>query len=180
MPVMPPYVTHLPWRTNLQHEVYGTGDTYRLAAEWLKDCPEVADWGAASCHFHRYLPTTCKYIPVDGTLQCPLDVGQVVADLATYRTPTDGILLRHVLDMTDRWADVLRNAVASARRRLVVVTFTPDAEQTHLHKMKSGWPVWHFNPNDLRDIMGARLVREHAVQTTHPERVYYVEVPCAS
>lgn len=180
MPVTPPHVTPRPWRVNLQHEVYGTGDTYRLAAEWLKDCADVADWGAGSCHFHRYLPPTCQYTPVDGTLQSPHGYGQVVADLSTYRTPSDGILLRHVIDMTDRWADVLRNAVESARQRLVVVTFTPDAEQTHLHKRKTGWPIWHFNPRDLRQIMGARLMGELAVQTSHPERIYYLEAPCAS
>jgi hypothetical protein len=75
---------------------------------------------------------------------------------------------------------VLANAVESFQRRMVVVTFTPDAPVTSLAKFKSGWPVWHFNPEDVRKRMGYFLVREEQVHVTHPERIYYLERKCAS
>lgn len=167
-----PFVTPAPWRDNLQHEVYGEVETYRMAAEWLRVCAVVEDWGGAHGHFARYLSASVTYRCVDGTVQC---TDQVLADLATYRSTPEGILLRHVVDMTVHWSAVLVNALASFRRRMVVITFTPDVVETRVSKVKSGWPVWHFNPQDLIDAMGAHLLRIRDVKTTHPERIYYLE-----
>lgn len=172
---MPTFVTPKPWAGGLQHDAYGTAETYRLAAEWLKDCPDVADWGASRGAFQAYLPPTVRYTPVDGTMQCAVNDWQVLADLSRYDAPASGILLRHVLDQTEDWRAVLENALAAFRQRMVVVTFTPDAPVTQVAKIKSGWPILHFNPNDLRALMGDLLVTDRAVLTTHPERIYYLE-----
>ncbi len=169
-----PYVTLVPWRASLQHPQYGTADTYRLAATWLQHCPTVADWGGSTGFFGTCLPASVQYTIVDGTQQV---AGQVLADLATYQEPSDGILLRHVLDATPEWDVVLRNALAACRQRLVVVTHTPPAAETAIVHVKSGWPIWHFNPADLRAIMGTWLVSDEAVITSHPEHVYYLERP---
>jgi hypothetical protein len=171
-PHVGPFVTPQPWRANLRHDLYGTPDTYRLAARWLSGCRTVEDWGGAGGVFSRFLPDSVAYRCIDGTVQCS---DQVLADLSTYRSAPDGILLRHVVDMTEDWAAVLDNALASYRRRMVVVTFTPDAPATTVAKVKTGWPVRHFNPNDLIDAMGAHLVTSRAVLTSHPERIYYLE-----
>lgn len=158
------------WGPGLQHPVYATEDTYRLAAAWLTDCATVEDWGGGSGHLAAYLPDAVAYCVVEGTRQ---GTSQVLADLAHYRGSADGIVLRHVLDVTENWQAVLVNALASFQRRMVVVTFTPDAEQTRVAKMKSGWPVRHFSPEDLRQHMAPWLVSDEAVSTTHPERIYF-------
>lgn len=173
-PTTDAYVTPAPWSGTLRHRQYGAAETYRLAALWLGGCATVADWGGGTGYFGLCLPPTVQYLNVDGTQQYP---GQVLADLKTYSEPSDGILLRHVLEHASDWRRVLANALQAYRRRLVLVTFTPDVEETRIVKQKSGWPVWHFNPLDLSDAMGAALVGSEFIQSSHPERVYYVERP---
>lgn len=175
------HVTPAIWSARLlQHPRYGSEETYRLAAAWVCECAEVADWGGGTGFLRHLLPASVRYRCVDGTLRPPMKHAQVLADLATYREPSEAIVLRHVVDMTEDWQAVLANALAAFRRRLVVITFTPDAETTHLAKRKSGWPIWHFNPDDLRARMRPFLVCDEARQTSHPERVYLLERPCAS
>lgn len=167
-----PFVTPVPWKASLQHPRYATEDTYRLSAGWLKDCATVADWGGSTGFFGTCLPPSVAYTVVDGTLQV---TDQVLADLLTYREPSDGILLRHVLEINVDWRTILRNALAAFRQRLVVVTHTPSAAQTTYVKHKSGWPIHNLSAVELVDEMGAHLVKVDVVQTSHPERVYYLE-----
>jgi hypothetical protein len=172
----PRFVTPIPWRRRLLQ--YGAPDTYRLAAAWLQECATVADWGGASGWFSLFLNgRTSAYTCVDGTEAFEGLTPRVLADLTTYHTPSDGILLRHVLDETPDWRPILVNALAAFRQRLVVVTFTPSVPLTRMAKRGGGWPVWHFNPADLTTLMGDLLVRVEDVPTTHPERVYYLERP---
>lgn len=167
------FVTPTPWpRTLLQ---YGAADTYYLAAEWLKDCRTVADWGGAAGFFGAFLDHAVEYTVIDGTLQNVGDARHALANLAEYHEVSDGILLRHVLDNTHEWQPILDNALKAFRRRMVVITFTPDAEETTRFPHRNGWPYWHFQPDDLRRAMGDLLVRDEAVETTHPERVYFLE-----
>jgi hypothetical protein len=173
MTAPPVSVTSVPWPRTLYQ--YGAVDTYRLAAEWLKDCATVADWGGAQGYFGTCLPSSVQYTLVDGTVQA---AQQTLADLCAYRQPSDGILLRHVLDNTHDWQPILANALQAFRHRMVIVTYTPDADITRRVERKNGWPEWRFNPDDLRRAMGHVLVRDEAVETTHPERVYYLERAC--
>lgn len=174
------YVTPVEWSpTRLRHASYGTDDTYRLAATWVRNCTLVADWGGSTGYLRQFLRPGTRYLGVDGTHQDAFDA-QVIADLSMYHQPAEAIVLRHVVDMTEDWRAVLRNALAAFRRRMVVVTFTPDADVTHMVKRKSGWPLWNFNPADLRALMQPFLVGEEFRQTSHPERLYYLEKPCAS
>lgn len=166
------HLTREPWGKGLQHERYGELQTYHLAAEWLKDCETVADWGGGGGFFGTLMPPTVRYTVVDGTVQ---STEQVLADLVTYRQSSDGILLRHVLEVNARWHEILVNAVSVFRRRMVVITYTQDTHETRVEKIKSGWPIHRFNPDDLRAVMGQFLVRDERVQTTHPERIYYLE-----
>lgn len=171
-----PSVTPKPWKHLLQHESYGTADTYRLAAEWLGHCPTVADWGGGSGTFRTFLPPSVHYTLVDGTMTT---TDQVLADVTAYHEPSDGILVRHVLDVNTEWRTILRNAIDACRQRLMVVTFTPSVERTAHVRDKSGWPVMHFRPADLVHEMGRHLVRVDVVQTSHLERVYCLDKRCA-
>lgn len=166
------YVTPAQWKPSLQHPFYATEETYRLAADWLKDCPTVADWGGSTGFFGTCLPASVKYTVVDGTAQVE---GQVLADLTTYREPSDGILLRHVLEINTEWRTILRNAIQAFRQRMVMITHTPAAPDTVTVKYKSGWPILYFNPDDLAVEMGDRLVRCEYAMTSHPEMLYYLE-----
>src|SRR5574338_486435 len=166
---MTSFVTPQPWSARLQHPMYATAETYQRAAAWLRDCGDVADWGGGPGLLGSFLPASVRYTIVDGTLQ---HTEQTLVDLEHYREPADGILIRHVLDINLGWRDILDNAVQAFRRRLVVVTFTPDRDASTVIKFKSGWPIIEFNPDDLRERMRPFLVREDMVMTTHPERVY--------
>lgn len=163
-----PFVTPIPWpRAQAQ---YGTDETYRLAADWVRDCSTVADWGGANGYLACFLPETVQYTVVDGTQQHP---GGVLADLCRYDAPSEGIVLRHVLDNTPEWRPILRNAIRACRQRLVIVTFTPESWQTVRIQKKNGWPIWHFHPADLIRELGDLFVRDDRVPTSHPEHVYY-------
>jgi hypothetical protein len=167
------FVTRVRWPP-LKGPHYGAPDSYRLAADWLKPCATVADWGGSTGYFGTCLPATTRYTVVDGTVQRP---GTVLSNLETYREPSDGILLRHVLDNTWDWQAILRNALVACRHRLVVVTFTPDALETSVIRVKHGWPIRHFAVADLIEALTPGLVRHFALQTSHPEHLYCWERP---
>lgn len=168
-----PFVTPAPWKPALQHPLYATTKTYLLAAEWLRNCETVSDWGGGSGFFQSCLPPSVHYTLVDGTVQA---TDQVLADLTTYHEPSDGILLRHVLDINAEWRTILRNAIAAFRERLLVITYTPAVMQTTFIRNKSGWPVHHFRPSDLVEEMSPFLVKVELVETSHPERLYFLEL----
>lgn len=168
----PSSVTPSPWGANLQHPFYGTADTYRRAAEWLSvDCASIADWGGGNGFFRTFLPGHIRHVVIDGTWQT---TEQVLTDLSLYKVPSDGILIRHVLELNANWREILQNALDSFTKRMVVVTFTGPAPFTRVLKMKSGWPIHQFNLDELRAAMAPWLVRDEAVQTSHPEHVFYL------
>lgn len=167
------HATPQPWHVGrLQHPSYGSESSYRKVAEWVGVCAEIHDWGGSTGFLRHFLPGDRHYRVVDGTSQYP---GTTVIDLTQHTQPAQSVVLRHVLDNTFNWQAVLDNALLAFQRRMAVVTFTPDADETHVVKLKSGWPIWRFNPNDLRKCMGGLLVREECVCDTHPERIYYLE-----
>jgi len=156
--------------------------TYQAAADWLRPCRTVEDWGAGYGWFGRYLHPSQTYLPIDGTPSRWVDR---VVDLVEYRSDPrpDGILLRHVLEHSHDWAYILDNAVASFRHRMVVVTFTPPAAATHdLGDDTSGLdaPTYAFRTSDVLALMGGLTVawREYAgPKCGHYgiERVYLLE-----
>ena len=99
---------------------YGPADTYRIAADWLEGLA-VADWGCGYGAFRAH--HRGAYLGVDGTA----GAADVVADLRSYRTPSEGVLLRHVLEHNPDWRPILDGAIASFTRRMVLVVFTPDS-----------------------------------------------------
>lgn len=106
---------------------YGDTETYPIAATFLQDCELVEDWGCGAGGFKRY--RTEGYRGIDGS-QTPF--ADVIADLRTYRSDVDGILIRHVLEHDTGWRDILENAVASCRKKLCLVLFTPFSEATQI------------------------------------------------
>lgn len=105
---------------------YGPAGLYEAAEEWLAGL-DVEDWGCGSARFRDL--HVGGYLGVDGTPGwC-----DVVADLETYRSSCDGLMMRAVLEHNRNWQAVLDNAVASFRRRMCLVMFiSPFRERTEV------------------------------------------------
>lgn len=109
-----------PWYAGGQRRAYGPIDSYLEAEAWLSGL-SVEDWGCGYARFKDFHKG--GYRGVDGTPGW----ADHVADLTTYRSSTDGLLLRHVLEHNHDWRSILTNALASFTKRLVLVVFTPDS-----------------------------------------------------
>lgn len=95
--------------------------TYKLAAEWLdEECATIEDWGCGDAYARRFC-ARASYRGIDGS-RGPADL---ITDLQGYRSSTEGVLLRHVLEHNRNWRTVFDNALQSASKRLVLVVFTP-------------------------------------------------------
>lgn len=106
---------------------YGPDTTYVAAARFL-GAGAVEDWGCGSGYARKFFPQ--GYVGIDAAP----GFADVVVDLREYRSRCDGILLRHVLEHNFEWEKILGNALASARK-LVIVTFTPFGDET----LALGW-----------------------------------------
>jgi hypothetical protein len=104
---------------------YGDLTTYYMAASFLADCAAVEDWGCGAGGFSPF----CRgeYIGVDGS-ETPF--ASRIADLTRYRSEVDGLLLRHVLEHNYNWPRIIEGAVASFRKKLCIVLFTPFSDTT--------------------------------------------------
>ena len=107
-------------------EPYGQDESYRLIAEWLSPCASIEDWGCGKGWLRRFIDEDA-YRGIDGSCSPFADI---VADLTTYTSKVEGIALRHVLEHSDDWPDILANALESFEVRLCIVLFTPLTDET--------------------------------------------------
>jgi hypothetical protein len=147
---------------------YGSTETYQIGAEFLADCDLVEDWGCGK-GFMRTLIEPARYRGIDGSRTRFADT---VADLAEYTSTVDGVFMRHVLEHDWRWEQILTNAAASARRKLVVVLFTPLHHTTNeiAWNEDPGVPDISFALDDLLGVLDGFTVRvDHLVTATQYE-----------
>lgn len=146
--------------TVTEEEPFADTETYRMGAGFLAGCATVEDWGCGKGWFRRVLAATCferlitsEYRGVDGSATPFADI---VVDLTRYMSEVDGIFMRHVLEHNYEWRTILANAVASFRRRMVLVLFTPLAEETHeiAFAPNPGVPDISFAEGDLVALFG--------------------------
>lgn len=153
------------WYHGLEEpEPYGDVATYHLAAEFLSDCHLVQDWGCGKGFFRTVRKG--EYLGIDGTDTPFCDV---VSDLTDFRSEADGVLLRHVLEHNYRWQTILDNAIATVRRKLCIILFTPVAEFTHeiAYTEELGVPDLSFSLDQLRTYLGDFAVTiEHIESNT--------------
>jgi hypothetical protein len=129
----------------------GDNITYEAAAEFLKSCQTIEDWGCGLGWFNRFIPRK-KYRGIDGTDAVGVDF---VTDLVSYTSHCDGILIRHVLEHNVYWKKILINALASAQKKICIVLFIPIADKTKvLLTNKAGIPDIAISRKDLDDIIG--------------------------
>lgn len=114
-------------------EPYADTVTYKLGADFLADCKTVEDWGSGKGWFSTFIEAG-RYRGIDGSESKFADE---VVDLATYTSSTEGLFMRHVLEHSYRWEQILNNAIASFSKRMVLVIFTPFAEETQVIALNS-------------------------------------------
>lgn len=141
------------WYRDLDEpQPYGDSPSYQLAADYVEGL-DVADWGCGKGWMRHFIPAD-HYTGIDGSTSPFADV---IADLATYTTPSPAIVIRHVLEHDRRWRQVLRNAAVAAQERLVVVLFTPLRARTREIARNSliGVPDISFDIDDLLTELAA-------------------------
>jgi glycosyltransferase involved in cell wall biosynthesis len=158
----------------------GCDTTYKRGAAYLAAVGRVEDWGCGAAYFKRFMPPDCyRGIDLD-----PAVSADHTADLATYTSTIDGIFMRHVLEHDLRWHSLLRNALASFRRRMVLVVYTPFVRATEEHHRALGrtegrlWPEIRFCRADLvREFREVRFRLEENIPTDSPfgrEHIFYL------
>lgn len=138
------------------HHRYGDADSYILAEKFLCGL-EIEDWGCGLCRFRDF--HIGKYHGIDGSLSPYADS---VDDLRKRKSSVDGILLRHVLEHNIAWKAILKNALLSAKKTLVIVIFTPFQSRTHAigWSKEIGVPDIGFSIADLRSVL-PKTTEEH-------------------
>ena len=156
--------------------MYSNNDdtTYRKGYEWLRYCGTIQDWGCG----YGFFKTLCKdnvYIGLDGSC-APNAYMQV--DLATYRSCTPGIFMRHVLEHNEEWEQVLRNALSSFYDRMVLVLFTPFSDHTYdMEPIESGTEhrCFSFKKEDITNMFDEYCIRWTLEENLHTETQFHVE-----
>jgi hypothetical protein len=166
-------------------QVYADDTTVKKGVHFLTH-PEirlVEDWGCGYGGVKNYLPVGVSYRGVDGSHSRFADI---IADLESYRSSVDAIFLRHVLEHNPRWKKVLENALASFRKRMVLILFTPWQTQTRVIREYPNWEgtgvsMWDigFKREDILAHFGdLRWGSEQELETNTGygvEHIFYLE-----
>lgn len=154
---------------------YGDETTYRKAIDFLDDgCEIIHDWGCGAA-FAGTLVKKAQYVGIDGSWS---RMAHVIADLREFRNPSDGILMRHILEHNYEWKKVLENALASFQKKFVLIMFTPFVPETKQIAMNGiGVPDLSFRKEDLTDLFKHLPFREESLQTKTQygvEHIFYI------
>ena len=159
---------------NAEPFAYGDDVTYRKGMAFLDGHGTIEDWGCGTGYARRFVARS-PYRAVDGSPSLGVDH---VADLRTYRSDADCIFMRHVLEHNADWRRVLDNALASFRRRMVLVVFTPFASETTEIGSWQGIPDLSLRKDELLATFVGLDVREEVVDSNTEylrEHVFYLE-----
>lgn len=158
---------------------YGDETSYRKAIEFLDGPYTIEDWGSGTSWAARYVKRG-RYVGVDGnwSLHC-----NVLADLRTYHSLADAILMRHILEHSYDWRQILKNALLSFQKKFVLIMFTPFSEVTRtiqMSKVAGGEdkvPDLSFRKQDLLDMIGSLPFTEESLKTDTQygvEHIFYI------
>jgi hypothetical protein len=158
---------------------YDDSPAFKMGADFLADCETVADWGCGGGNFSRFVEPE-RYVGVDGSKTWAVSV---VADLEEYRGESDGIFLRGVLEHNYKWDKVLENALASFRKRMVLVFFTdfhagPEDAFELSYELPYGVPTLAFRQGAIEAFLDGFIFELHQVKSMHHiDHVYLIERP---
>jgi glycosyltransferase involved in cell wall biosynthesis len=153
---------------------YGDDTTYKKGMAFLDGRGTIEDWGCGAAYAKLFVKES-KYIGIDGSQSTFTD--QVV-DLRNYTSKTDCIFMRHVLEHNHDWRNILANAVNSFTKRMVLIVFTPFAEQTKQIAKWSDIPDISFRKADLTEFFQHLKYIEESLETDteyKTEHIFYIE-----
>lgn len=153
---------------------YGDEASYRKAIEFLDGHGVIEDWGCGTGYAKRFIMKS-EYIGIDAS---PSPFTDKLVDLRTYISNTDCILMRHVLEHNYGWKQILKNAVQSFRKRMVLVVFTPFAAEEVKIADYDGIPDLKLRKTDLIDLVQGLAVSEEAITSDTQygaEHIFYLQ-----
>src|SRR5262249_5897850 len=157
---------------------YGDDTTYKSGIAFLDGYGNIEDWGCGFAHAQTFVRRS-HYSGLDGSSHH----ADKIVDLCQYRSDTDCIFMRHVLEHNLEWRRILGGAVASFRKRMVLILFTPFGETTHvittaLNCTNVSVPDISFRKADLTEYFRDIRYSEESVKTDtqyNIEHVFYLE-----
>lgn len=159
---------------NIEQFSYGEETSYRKGIAFLDGHGDIEDWGCGTAWAKRFV-TKSAYTGIDAS---PSRFADKVVDLRTYRSDVDCVFIRHVLEHTFDWRTILTNAVASFRERMVLVIFTPFADETKEIASWSGIPDIAFRKEDLTECFRHLPYSEETIFTNtqyEREHLFYID-----
>jgi len=164
---------------NVEPFCYGDDTTYQKGIAFLDGHGTIEDWGCGFAHAKKFVQKS-RYIGIDGSRS---EFSDKVADLREYTSKVDCILMRHVLEHNYDWRKVLANAVASFKKRMVLIIFTPLTGTTRriaLSQVVTSSPVpdISFRREDLTEFFKQFRYTEESLETDtqySKEHIFYIE-----
>ncbi len=153
---------------------YDDESSYRKGMAFLDGHGKIEDWGCGTAFAKRFVENS-PYVGVDGSQSRHCDV---TADLQRYTSDTDCLFMRHVLEHNWGWRSILRNAVNSFRRRMVLVVFTPFAESELKILEENGIPNLSLNRDEVMAYFDGMKVTSETIESNteyRTETIFYVE-----
>jgi hypothetical protein len=157
---------------------YGDDTSYIKGIAYLDGYGVIEDWGCGFSHAKRFVKKS-TYVGVDGSSS----TADRRVDLQSYTSDVDCIFMRHVLEHNANWRSILRNAIASFGKRMVLVIFTPFGKETKQiaasHSLTT-FPVpdISFKKEDLTGYFSGVCVKEEMIQSDTQygvEHIFYLE-----
>jgi hypothetical protein len=153
---------------------YDEETTYVKGMEFLDGHGKIEDWGCGTAFARRFAKRS-KYVGIDSSASDYLDIK---ADLQDYKSDADCVFMRHVLEHNWGWRKILRNAIESFRRRMVLVIFTPFDERETKLEDRDGVPDFALDKTEILSYFAGLDVREERLKTRTEhgeETIFYVE-----
>lgn len=153
---------------------YGDETSYKKAIDFLDGPGTIEDWGCGTAWARKFVKQG-RYVGIDGTQSLHCDL---VADLRTYQSDVDAILIRHILEHNWEWRKILKNAVSSFRKRFALVLFTPFSPETR--SIGTNWgtvPDLSFKKDEILEYLKFYPFTEETLQTSTQygvEHIFYV------
>lgn len=158
-------------------ERYGDVGSYKKAMDFLDgDYLVIEDWGCGTCYAKNFV-TKGIYRGIDGSESIFNDITK---DLTQYTSKADSILLRHVLEHNISWEKVLKNALSSFQKRLVIIIYTPFSTETKylVSQQENKIPEISFKRDDLEKHLKGLKYKIESVETDvgyGVEHLIYIE-----
>lgn len=151
-------------------EAFGDTESYQVGADYLADCEKVEDWGCGKGWFSKFRPDS---VGIDGS-QSPF--ASRVVNLEAYTSSVDGIFMRHVLEHNYEWKRILRNALQSFNKKMVLIIFTPwsDGETKEIRFVERvGVPDLALGKDELVGMLDG--LEWELIELTSPKTIYRQE-----